>query len=382
MIASLTRFIMHFKKKHPYKNAVAADYNAAMLLMPAIFLGASIGLVLHDILPEFYQELVLLALIALCTVKSVSQGLQIWKKETVEREERKQSLLKKEELQRSNVDSVNSKNGINKTDVSDDRSLLLDGCAETSDFPLFMPDKINTAESPVMEDVSSHVIRNQELIEKLQRGERTHCQIGKLLPIWVILVAQILTSLFKNSEWFHQKRFSLNWWLLYIGYIIVCMIGVVYCYFQLHRETALKKKINFPHSKGEVHFTASKIIKTYILSVFAGGIAAMIGVGGGILYVPLLLMLGYHPFVAGSTSMLIIMYASFSNTISFYFSGDLKIGFALWLSLWTCIGVVLGLTITTRIVAKTGRQSILIFILGGIMTAVIIFSITFMIIGD
>lgn len=36
MMAGITRFIINYYKKHPYRDAVAIDYNAAMILMPAI----------------------------------------------------------------------------------------------------------------------------------------------------------------------------------------------------------------------------------------------------------------------------------------------------------------------------------------------------------
>ena len=60
MIAGITRFIINYKKKHPYKDAVAIDYSAAMILMPAIFLGSSIGVMMHSILPDIIQDFLLI----------------------------------------------------------------------------------------------------------------------------------------------------------------------------------------------------------------------------------------------------------------------------------------------------------------------------------
>ena len=42
-------------------------------------------------------------------------------------------------------------------------------------------------------------------------------------------------------------------------------------------------------------------------------------------------------------------------------------GYGLWLSAWCIIGTVTGLTIINKLVEKTGRPSILVFILLGIL---------------
>lgn len=86
MMAGITRFIINYKKKHPTKDAVPIDYNAAMILMPAIFFGASIGKMLHEVLPDFIQEMMLLAVIAYCVYGSIIKGVTIWKKESSQRQ--------------------------------------------------------------------------------------------------------------------------------------------------------------------------------------------------------------------------------------------------------------------------------------------------------
>ena len=60
MMAGITRFIINYRKKHPYRDAVAIDYSAAMILMPAVFLGSSIGVMLHRVLPDIIQDFMLL----------------------------------------------------------------------------------------------------------------------------------------------------------------------------------------------------------------------------------------------------------------------------------------------------------------------------------
>jgi uncharacterized membrane protein YfcA len=103
----------------------------------------------------------------------------------------------------------------------------------------------------------------------------------------------------------------------------------------------------------------------------------MIGIGGGVIYVPMLLILGYPPFVAGSTSMLMVMYSALANFISYNISGSVYNGYAFWLALWAMLGVILGVTGANKIVQKTGRQSIFIILLGGVLIMITVVIVIF-----
>ncbi|CAI2367463.1 unnamed protein product [Moneuplotes crassus] len=63
MMAGITRFIINYRKKHPHRNKVPIDYNAAMILLPAIFFGASLGHMLHKLMPNLLQEVLLTAVL-------------------------------------------------------------------------------------------------------------------------------------------------------------------------------------------------------------------------------------------------------------------------------------------------------------------------------
>jgi uncharacterized membrane protein YfcA len=135
--------------------------------------------------------------------------------------------------------------------------------------------------------------------------------------------------------------------------------------------------IGFPSYRGEVKFTTKKIAIVACISIIAGTVASMIGIGGGVIYVPVLLILGYPPFVAGSTSMLMVMYSSTATFISYNIIGNVNVGYAFWLALWSTIGVVFGVTGANKIVQKTGRQSIFIILLGVVLILIIVISVVF-----
>ena len=71
------------------------------------------------------------------------------------------------------------------------------------------------------------------------------------------------------------------------------------------------------------------------------------------------------------------MYSAAANTISYSVSGKLSISNGLWLGIWTMVGVVLGVFGANKIIQKTGRQSIFIFVLALLLILSIISLIVF-----
>ena len=90
--------------------------------------------------------------------------------------------------------------------------------------------------------------------------------------------------------------------------------------------------------------------------------SSIIGIGGSILYVQVLIGLGYPPFVASSTSMFLVVYSATANTISYSFSETMSLSNGFWLSIWSTLGVILGVFGINKIIQRTGRQSIIIFL--------------------
>ena len=48
---ALTAFIMGIQNKHPYRDAIALDYNIAGVLIPMILFGTIVGVTLNKIMP-------------------------------------------------------------------------------------------------------------------------------------------------------------------------------------------------------------------------------------------------------------------------------------------------------------------------------------------
>jgi uncharacterized membrane protein YfcA len=121
-------------------------------------------------------------------------------------------------------------------------------------------------------------------------------------------------------------------------------------------------------NEGELELSGENLIRLLMGSVL-GGIVGAMGLGGGVVFNPCLLSLGLPPTVVAATGMYLIMYSQASNTAIYYLIGNLKIEYAAWIGLWSCVGILFCLITVTRLIQRTGRQSLVVLILTLVLLA-------------
>ena len=145
--------------------------------------------------------------------------------------------------------------------------------------------------------------------------------------------------------------------------IISTIINIVL----VKREYRIKVAHNYKFVDGDMHWTPKSLVSFIVAAVGAGSVAGTFGLGGGIIFKPLLLSFKVSPVVAASTGMYMIMFTTFSNSIIFILSGDLQISYGLWCAAWVVIGSTYGIKKVNALVQKTGRTSYVAFILVFVM---------------
>jgi uncharacterized membrane protein YfcA len=103
------------------------------------------------------------------------------------------------------------------------------------------------------------------------------------------------------------------------------------------------------------------------LAAVGGGFASSVGLGGGVVWNPIIIGLGFPPAACAATGMYMIMFSAFSNCLTFWLFGSLDLRFALWLGLWSSIGIYIFLSVVGAIIKKYRRPSIIVFFLGGVI---------------
>lgn len=95
--------------------------------------------------------------------------------------------------------------------------------------------------------------------------------------------------------------------------------------------------------------STTTIILGLCLGLAAGVMSGLLGVGGGILFVPLLLALGLEPVEAAATSLLAIIPTAAVGALRQSRYGNLRVGPALVIGVTSIVGVEIGVRIATSV---------------------------------
>ena len=107
-----------------------------------------------------------------------------------------------------------------------------------------------------------------------------------------------------------------------------------------------------------------KILRNVLCLGFVGGwVAGALGLGGGVIFNPLLLSMGVPPKVSSATGMYLITFSKIVTCVIYFLYGELVMDYALWASFVAAVGSIAGLASVNWYMNKFGRQSIIIFCL-------------------
>lgn len=76
-----------------------------------------------------------------------------------------------------------------------------------------------------------------------------------------------------------------------------------------------KQMSGYQFQEGDIVWTFKTTSVLLIISFIGGAITAIVGIGGGVIYTPLLLEFDVHPKVTTTTSLFLVLYTSLSNSI-------------------------------------------------------------------
>lgn len=110
--------------------------------------------------------------------------------------------------------------------------------------------------------------------------------------------------------------------------------------------------------------TTSTIVLALVLGFSAGILAGLFGVGGGILFVPLLVALGLGQLEAQATSLLAILPTVIAGALSQHRYGNLRVRTALVLGLVSVVGVELGAQVATSLPEDLLRRLFALLLFG------------------
>ena len=165
-----------------------------------------------------------------------------------------------------------------------------------------------------------------------------------------------------------QRCSGLDWGIFAI-YVLISIAITVWAVFYNKRCQALKEMSGTGLVSSDIRFQGKQLFFLLFFAFIGGWVSGALGLGGGSIYNPLLISMGVPPTVSTSTGMYMIMLSSTVSSCLYIMFGRLDISFGLWLGFWTTIGIVFGLKVIKGLMKKYERQSIIVFVLVGVLLA-------------
>lgn len=116
-------------------------------------------------------------------------------------------------------------------------------------------------------------------------------------------------------------------------------------------------------SEHDIVFNARNIVILCFLGFTGGMLAGAFGLGGGVIFNPILLTMGLPPQVSGACSLYLVCFSKIASSLVYILNGKMNILYALWAGLFTSIGGLLGSLFLIFYIKYGGRQSTIVFIL-------------------
>ena len=93
-------------------------------------------------------------------------------------------------------------------------------------------------------------------------------------------------------------------------------------------EHQLAQALDVPGAPSDIDWSSSSKYRLVALGFVGGLLAGWLGMGGGILYNPIMLKLGMDPQVVSATSMFIVMFVTLSSVPLFVVAGLMEFSYA------------------------------------------------------
>jgi uncharacterized membrane protein YfcA len=107
-----------------------------------------------------------------------------------------------------------------------------------------------------------------------------------------------------------------------------------------------------------------EIVSLIVLGLFAGAIAASLGLGGGVIFVPALVVLfGFEQHIAQGTSLAVIFPTAIVATIAHTRRGNVRWRLAIPIGMAGIVGAVIGAQIALRLDPDVLRQMFGVFLM-------------------
>lgn len=211
-------------------------------------------------------------------------------------------------------------------------------------------------------------------LEKILYEEKHHLTMSKFVYTFFMFVILFTTQVLygKDSEPQHFLEDKYRYCVL-AGFISFCLIMTKFSIANIKRIHEIKERDGYVFDEMDTRFeTTWSIIQLTFYCMIAAILCGSTGIAGGMVLGPLFLKYNMIPQVMSATNQYITLVASVSVAVQFAQRGELNIDYALIFGFTTLICVYTGIKGVNAYIARSGKQSVIAFILAFVLVLALV----------
>lgn len=370
---SITNVILNVQKRHPDVDRPLIDWSLITVMQPLTLAGAIIGAYLGRLIAEWLLILALVILLSYTAYRTLNKGIEQYRKESASQADVSKGLLA--QIVEEDDEEAESQSLLASGAEAEGAGLLgrmeIKGTltphhtAATGSSRVTIVDDNRSAGLPAtatyQEDTPNSQTDASVEREKIIEEERK-TPIKKVQ--WVVLMFVGVTALNLLSGGSVVECGSFGFWSLNIINVLWILTVSAIMRQQLISEWERKKAVKYRYQSGDVEWTPYNTVFYPLVCVFAGLCAGMFGIGGGLVFGPMMLEMGVHPMTAAATSAVMIFFTSITASTAFIAFGALTYDYGVYLFVLGLAATAVGQLGVGYLVQKYKRFSLISLSIG------------------
>lgn len=369
------------------------DFDMALFLAPMQMGGAVVGVLVQKILPDWLYLTLASIILGYTAHKTYQKFLMTHAKEAAAAR-----LMTPQDGEPTKQESQDDLEATSKNEVNEEKATTMIDASSSSvpeekepKYPssavgspaVYQQESTATEdeESAVEEaDTNKTVCEDMNDLEYKEKADRRMYWLKQdsrqypsekilgLVVLWIGLIFLTFLQGGKGVDSLVGITCSSPWYALLIVLQLVWTIGIATVYgFRLRKQTHDKMACDYPYHTQDVIWDFEKLRFYACCTFLAGAVAGLIGVGGGMILNPLMIIMGIHPMVSSATNGIMVVMTSSIVAIMFVTAGLVPWPYVVTFFFVCFVGSLFGKTVIDSYVKKSGRASILILLLAGII---------------
>jgi uncharacterized membrane protein YfcA len=334
-------------KRKFYKRPVI-DYDMALFLAPMVMAGAVFGVILQRLFPDWLFLGLAVIVLGFTSLKTFQKFFSKRKKDQEERAT----------FERLSMAESSIMNSEHKTEHDAKDGSTHYGTIEMKEMD---SQKSDDDDDPIELEKRRYFLENDSRQYPLEK-------IANLVLLWIGLTVIIflkggegvdsVIGVTCRDPGYHILLAAQFLWTL--GF--AAFFGV-----KNMKMSQAKQAVNYPFLETDVLWDAKGVTYYACVTFVAGIVAGLIGIGGGMILGPVMLVMGVHPSVSTATTASMVLLTSSSVAVMFVISGLVPWEYAVYFFSVALAGAYIGTARIDAYVKRTGMASILIGCLASII---------------